>query len=65
MNEDWMDGNFKVAQNSITLNMTKGVDNLYQSFYVTERASNTEVKDFSQPANNTPKPNQPDQVPHH
>jgi hypothetical protein len=65
MNEDWMDGNFKVAQNSIVLNLSHGADNVYQSFYVTEKATKTEVKDFSQPANNTPKPNQPDQVPHH
>lgn len=64
MNEDWLDGNFNVAQNNITLKLTNGIDNIYQSFYISEKASKTEVKDFSQPpANTTPK--QPDEVPRH
>lgn len=52
MNEDWMDGNFKVAQNNVPLTLTNGIESIYQSFYVTEKQTGAEIKQFGQPPAN-------------
>jgi len=61
MNEDFLDDNFKVSENNIKLTLNNGIDNIYQSFYISEKPHNVDIKDFSQPSN----PSAPDQVPHH
>ncbi len=64
MNDDWMDDRFTVAQNNISLNLSHGIDNIYQSFYISEKVTKAEIKQFGQPGQSgTPTP--PDEVPHH
>ncbi len=60
MNEEWMDDRFKVAQNNFNVTLTPGIGNLYQSFYISEKSTGAEIKNFNQPAPTNP----PDEVPH-
>lgn len=68
MNEDWLDDRFKVAQNNFTISLSQASQNIYQSFFISEKQAPVEIKQFGSPApapsnNSTTHP--PDEVPHH